>query len=192
MIITQAQCSYKRSDTIYRQGKRRCRSKQIFGGTKDILTEKFSCGKLHHYKFSEEVGCSLSTHTNFLVHAVSFFWKSKKFFGVQEVKVRPFIFFSSVRLIEHSVGNKRVKNFVSAFSDILPWFSTNQNFWGCTCTLLLHYWRQMQEHMQVSTSKVNICKSLGRVFFLGRTSLVPLKVLITENTSEHWMVWCDP
>jgi len=45
-----------------------------------------------------------------------------------------FVFFYSVGLIDHSIGNKGVEIYLPELSGILPKFSTNQNFWGCACT----------------------------------------------------------
>jgi len=41
---------------------------------------------------------------------------------------------------DNSIVNKRAETSVPEFSGILPEFSTNQNFWGCTCLSALHHW----------------------------------------------------
>jgi len=101
----------------------KCRSMHIFGVRRIFcwispnLPEKFLCGKLSLYKFSVSVGYSLSTLTNSKTWRLSFCRLSY-----------------SIRLIDHSVGNKGVETSMPEFSGILPEISTNQNFWGCACT----------------------------------------------------------
>jgi len=65
---------------------------------------------------------------------MKFFWRSKICFFEKKLS-QIFILFYSVKLIDHSIGNKVVETSVLELSGISPEFSTNPNFWGCACTL---------------------------------------------------------
>jgi len=43
--------------------------------------------------------------------------------------------FFRIKKSDNSIVYKRVETSVPGFSGISPQFSTNQNFWGCTCSL---------------------------------------------------------
>jgi len=85
------------------------------------LSEKFLCDKRSPYNVSTAVGYSLSTLKN---SQTRFFLKVKtKFIFGEKGQSQTFILFYSIRLIDHSMGNKDAETSGPEFLGILPEFS---------------------------------------------------------------------
>jgi len=122
------------------QGSRqhRCRSKQIFGGAKDFCrnfpkdAQKDFCDIclqiFSHEDHKDLHWCDLQKKTLHVFSCKGWAPYSRDFEGFPR------------------------------FSGFLPWFSTNQNFWGCAFTpasLLLHYWSAVRELLTSGTPTTN-------------------------------------
>jgi len=130
----------------------RRRGRQFFGGVKDFCPNFLKLAR--KFVSQQLLRLFLETTRKKDIHV---------FFGEEKVKLRRI---SIVRLIHHTMRAKVLKqlcpNFVRfcpGFSEVLPRFSTNQNFWGCArIPCLLHHYRNWSPDRE-QVSRLHHCDS---------------------------------